>query len=138
MGSAARQIAVWYAGFNLAFEFLDGNPWGSPMFSWNIFTNIVFSAGVSELWRTRRTREDCGGLLFVCVQLCSAINSFYPYNMWKLVAPGLYDSNWYRISGLVTVAINLVNVAWVYSLPNEKPDKSKANKGKSGVKAKAI
>lgn len=130
--SALRQIAVWYAAFNLAFEFLDGNPRGSPMFSLNIFTNIVFSTGASELWRTRRTREDCGGLLFSFVLLGSAVNSFYPYNMWKMVAPELYDSFWWRISGVVTVAINLANIAWVYSLPSEVPVKNlKKVNGKS-------
>lgn len=121
---------MWYAIFNLAFEFLDGNQEGSPMFSCNIFTNIVFCAGVSELWRTRKTREDCGGMPFACVSFCTVVNSFYPYNMWRMVAPGLYDSYWYRMTGMVTIAISMANVAWVYSLPHEVPRKEKAN-GKS-------
>lgn len=96
------------------------------MFSCGIFTNIVLNAGVSEHWRTRKTREDCGGLLFVLAQFCSAANSFYPYNMWKLISPDLYDSFWYHACGVVTLGITLINFAYVYSLPNAASKKRKA------------
>lgn len=128
-GSALRQVVMWYAVVNLLLKFFEK---GEPMFDIFVFTNIVWVLGPSEAWRTRPSREWCGGIRFQVISIITIANTFAPWNMWALARPDLYDVSWFHITGGVCVAISLANFFWVLSLPEREPEHAKLSERVNG------
>jgi hypothetical protein len=94
------QVAAFYGIVNLLIAFMGQ---GSVL-QWFALTNVVMAAGPGILWLRRGSREGTSIGLAIVI-LLGTVNTFLPTGMFVQALPGVFNTPWFYIAGVVFSAI---------------------------------
>ncbi|MFE5550262.1 hypothetical protein ACFQ71_41990 [Streptomyces sp. NPDC056534] len=108
VGAIFEQILAFYMLVNILIQFMGE---GSFM-QWALLTNMLMAVAPGVLWLRRSSRIG-SGLGIALVIFGGTVNTFLPTGMFVLALPGVFDTVWFYVTGIVLSAIAAANVVMV-------------------------